>query len=253
MLIASLLISTSASAANRRAQEREARKACLSGDYTRGVAILSDLFVDASDPTYIFNQGRCYEQNMQYAAAIGRFEEYLRTGETMTLRQEDREAAEKHIADCKAHLPPDKAQASDQASPAQPDGHAKPEQPTQAVEEPHAQPQAQRGSSVYLTAGIITGAVGLAAVGAGIAFNLKVNSMVSDMETQLNYYTSNGDSTRSTYRTLAWVGYGAGAACVATGSILVAIGLARTSSSSNVALVPAVMPHQAGMAFRGAF
>jgi hypothetical protein len=32
--------------------------ACLSGDYTKGVAILSELFVDTKDPTYLFNQGR---------------------------------------------------------------------------------------------------------------------------------------------------------------------------------------------------
>jgi hypothetical protein len=60
------------------AQERAARKACLKGDYGKGVDILADLFVDTKDPTYIFNQGRCFEQNRRYEDAIGRFEEYLR-------------------------------------------------------------------------------------------------------------------------------------------------------------------------------
>ena len=46
--------------------------ACLSGDYTKGVAILSELFVDTKDPTYLFNQGRCFEQNRRYDDAIAR-------------------------------------------------------------------------------------------------------------------------------------------------------------------------------------
>ena len=70
--------------------------ACLSGDYTKGVAILSELFVDTKDPTYLFNQGRCFEQNRRYEDAVARFEEYLRIAEGK-LDAADRAAAEKHI------------------------------------------------------------------------------------------------------------------------------------------------------------
>lgn len=61
--------------ADRQALEREARRACLSGEYVKGVALLSDLFVDSKDPNYIFNQGRCFEQNLRFEEAIGRFGE----------------------------------------------------------------------------------------------------------------------------------------------------------------------------------
>jgi hypothetical protein len=88
----------SAQAASRQAQERKAHKACLSGDYAKGVSILSDLFVDSDDPTYILNQGRCFEQNRRYEDAIARFQEYLRAG--MNLKPSDKVLAEKHIADC---------------------------------------------------------------------------------------------------------------------------------------------------------
>src|SRR5664279_288568 len=101
-------------AQGREPQERAARKACLNGDYTKGVAILSELFVDTKDPTYLFNQGRCFEQNHRYEDALSRFEEYLRAAQG-TLDAADQAAAEKHIADCKDRLPPDqlnKAQAS---------------------------------------------------------------------------------------------------------------------------------------------
>jgi hypothetical protein len=47
------------------ARERQAKRACMLGDTKKGVEILTDLYLDTSDATYIFNQGRCYEQNGQ--------------------------------------------------------------------------------------------------------------------------------------------------------------------------------------------
>src|ERR1035437_1796518 len=82
--LVSLSVSTSPAAAagkhggeSKQSQERAARKACLTGDYAKGVAILSDLFIEYRDATFLFNQGRCFEQNRRYEDAIARFEEYL--------------------------------------------------------------------------------------------------------------------------------------------------------------------------------
>jgi len=102
--IALLLLTAEPSlAAGKQAQERAARKACLSGDYNKGVTILAELFVDTKDPTFIFNQGRCFEQNSMYKEAISRFEEYLRIPGGH-LDAADRAETEKHIGDCKARL-----------------------------------------------------------------------------------------------------------------------------------------------------
>ena len=76
--------------------------ACLAGDYTKGVAILSQLFVDSGDPNYIYNQGRCFEQNTRYQDAIARFQEFVRVGKKSP--EDDKAAAQKHIADCEALL-----------------------------------------------------------------------------------------------------------------------------------------------------
>jgi hypothetical protein len=81
-------------------QERAARKACLTGDPKRGVDILADLFIDTDDPTYIYNQGRCFEQNSRYEEAITKFREYLRKAGSASAA--DKADAEKHIADCQA-------------------------------------------------------------------------------------------------------------------------------------------------------
>lgn len=244
-----LLSATPAFGANRQAQEKAARKACLSGDYTQGVSVLADLFVETREPIYVFNQGRCFEQNLRYREAIGRFEEYLRIGETATLDATDRAAAEKHIADCKERLPkePDPVAAVPLPTPQPQPGPA-----GQLTEQPTT-PKPRKG---LLTAGVITGVVGLAAVGAGIAFNLKANSMVDDMETKVDGYTSSKNSSRSTYATMTWVGYGVGAACLATSAVLVGLGIASRRASSapaSVALVPSIGPDQAGVLLRGGF
>jgi hypothetical protein len=87
-------------AAREQARERQAKKACLSGDYVNGISILAALFVETEDPTFLYNQGRCYEQNVRYLEAAERFREYLRKAENLSAGE--RAEADKHIADCEA-------------------------------------------------------------------------------------------------------------------------------------------------------
>jgi hypothetical protein len=262
-LLSVLLAAAPALGSERRVQEKAARKACLTGDYTKGVAILVDLFVETRDPVYIFNQGRCFEQNRRWEDAVGRFEEYLRAGETLSLKEEDKAAAKKHIADCRSRLPADSNSGQAMTPPPLvpetvatpvPVPVSTPEPRVELVEQPQPQLEPSRSRRKLLIAGIAVGAVGVAAVGAGIAFNLKVNSMVNDMETKVDQYSQSKDSNRKTYQTLGWVGYGVGAACIATGAVLIAVGVAaRNHSSTRVALAPAVGPGQAGVLLSGAF
>ncbi|HEY5284024.1 MAG TPA: hypothetical protein VIM14_14625, partial [Polyangia bacterium] len=99
VLVACLLLAArAAQARDLDAKERAARTACLAGDYVKGVAILSELFVSTNDSNYIFNQGRCFEQNHRYEDALSRFREYLRVGKQIS--STDKAAAQKHMADC---------------------------------------------------------------------------------------------------------------------------------------------------------
>ena len=103
LVVSSLLAATSAQAGGKDTQrQRAARKACLAGDYAKGVSILSDLFLDTRDTTYIYNQGRCLEQNGRFEDAVFRFQEYLRV--TTDLSEADEVEARKHIADCQDQL-----------------------------------------------------------------------------------------------------------------------------------------------------
>jgi hypothetical protein len=265
-----LLALTTASAlaankqASKQAQERSARKACLSGDYTKGVTILSDLFVDTKDPTYIFNQGRCFEQNHRYEDAVSRFEEYLRVPDAQ-LSAADRAVAEKHIADCKDRLP-DQSSKSQASAPqpfvppppapspaAPPEPPSTPESSTSIATQPEPQPAPTHSGTALRVTGIVAMSVGVAATAAGVLLNLKANTLSNDMATTVgNYEARNTD--RKNYETMAWVGYGVGAACVVTGAILYIVGRkSGGDSSTSVALLPTIGPGQAGALLTGGF
>ena len=54
--------------------------ACASGDVTKGIAILGELYAETRNPSYVFNQGRCFQKNNKLEQARGSFTEYLRIG-----------------------------------------------------------------------------------------------------------------------------------------------------------------------------
>jgi len=54
-------------------REKAAKKACLLGEVTKGAEILADLYVETNNPVYIYNQGRCFEQNGKNDQAVLRF------------------------------------------------------------------------------------------------------------------------------------------------------------------------------------
>lgn len=270
-LIIGLLVTVPALAAGKQAlqsQEQAARKACLNGDYAKGTSILSDLFIQSGgNPIFVFNQARCFEQNRRYEDAVARFEEFLRTAEASRagLSQDDKSAAEKHIADCKRHMEQESnktssplAQASSTPAPAiAPSAPANQSQPTDSmpfVAQPASTPTSSNSRAGLRTAGIVTASVGGAALVAGILLNLHANSMASDMENNIGGYTPSKNSSHDNYVTATWVSYGVGAACVATAAVLFGIGLRSKGSASNeVAIVPAVDGHQAGLALTGSF
>jgi hypothetical protein len=258
-----LFVTTTANAASGEAQDRAARKACLTGDYAKGISILSDLFIKSKDATHLFNQGRCFEQNRRYEDAIARFEEFLRAATNQKVDEHSKTEAKKHIADCKDLLTQQTARSPApavsppqpivvQVAPALPTATSTPAAAPAIGEQVLPQPTTVPGSGLR-TAGIITASVGGAAVIAGVILNLKVNSMASDMESPGGYSPSR-ESDRKSYKTLGWISYSVGAASIATGTVLYVLGLrASSASSASLTLLPAFAPSQAGMAVKGTF
>jgi hypothetical protein len=226
---------------SREARERVARKACLTGDVPKGIDILADLFVETEDITYVFNQGRCFQQNHRWQEAVDRFQEYLR--KSADLPQNQRTEAEAHIADCKAHLPrpadsspPATAPTSAMPSPTTPNGRTAPvamAAPSSTVEPP-AVTQAQAddgGSSRLRIAGIAMGAAGLAAIGTGVAFAWKTHDIVDEM--YANGYQPGDESSRVSYNRWGWVAYGVGTAALVGGAALYWLGRPTNNATAQ--------------------
>ena len=73
LVLPPLLVSPAvAKPVNRQTLEKAAKKACITGDYRKGIDILGDLFVETNDATYVFNQGRCFQQNHRWEEALDR-------------------------------------------------------------------------------------------------------------------------------------------------------------------------------------
>ena len=89
--------STVGAAESREVREREARKACFTGNVDRGVEILVDLYGETGHPNYIFNQARCFERNGKYDQALLSYEDYLR--KATNLGDAERAQVEKSIAE----------------------------------------------------------------------------------------------------------------------------------------------------------
>jgi hypothetical protein len=246
-------ISCPAWAGEREARERAARKACLTGDYAKGVELLADLFLDSGNITYIFNQGRCLEQNHRYEDAIARFREYLVKG--VSLSAEERADADKHIAVCQSYTPhaePEKAASATVLENGVPGAASAPLATSEVAS--RAVPTEQAGRKLRI-GGVVVASVGAAAVVTGVILNLKVNSMTNDLEQRYAYNRST-DSTRENYKTLGWIAYGVGGAAVATGAVLYMLGWSQGKAArvdNTVWLTPSLAPGAAGMTMAGTF
>lgn len=235
-----------------KAQERAAKKACAAGDFRTGVEILAGLYVDTDNATYIFNQGRCYEQNHQWVNATDRFREYLRKDESLS--PEVKADVERHIADCEALQKRQEFRV--EPSPAVPMVAAAPPlapEPAQQakVASPAPAPRQENQGSGVRVAGIVLGSIGTAALATGLILNLKANSLASDFNKTHN---SSTQSSQSSYKTGSMLGYGVGAGLLATGVLLYFLGRPTADSKpSQISLLPGVMPAEFSLSIKRTF
>jgi len=105
LLVFSLLICRSVKAQEPVVDPRidESRTACMAGEVQKGIRLLAELYTASEDPIWIFNQGRCYQQNAQPTLALSRFQEFLRQSKGGP-EDEDVRDAQKHIAQIESEL-----------------------------------------------------------------------------------------------------------------------------------------------------
>jgi hypothetical protein len=200
---------------------------------------------------WVYNQARCYQQNNRWEQAISRFREYLRKAKDIS--ESDRADTERQIADCEQSLgktsqvaPPPVA--ATLPVPTQPEVRPRAAEPAVATVSSAPEPplsDANKGKGLRV-AGIISAAVGVAAVGTGVGLALKANGLST------TDYSRSREDQRTSLKTWSMVGYGVGAAAIVTGVVLYIVGW-PSEQSSSVALLPVVTPDGASVLLNGRF
>lgn len=240
-------------------KEKQAKKACLSGDYQTGVSILADLFVESRDATYLYNQGRCYEQNVRYVEAAERFREFLR--KATNLSKDDKDETERHIADCEQAVA--KAKASEptpvQAPPPPPayvpPAYTPPPAPavaTATAASPVASEPPWQHTAKWVASGAAVGLLGLGVI-EHVRYYTKNRDFNNDPKCDVAGQCKDLADAADTAQTVAIVGYAA--AAVATG-LAVTFWLTdspRASSEKPAGVALLCAPTFAGAACSGRF
>jgi hypothetical protein len=220
---------------------------------------LGDLFVETDDAAYVYNQGRCFEQNHRWNDAIDRFKEYLR--KVPDLQATEKASVESHISDCQveqAKLAPPSAAPTATPAPAPLSAAAVP--PPRSAETvnlmatPTSPAVEQHFGARLRTAGIVTASVGVLALAGGLVCNVQANSLAKDLSGTT--YDRSKASTRDTYVTFMWVGYGTGVAALAAGATLFFLGGrsgTTADTSPTVSLIPALGPGLTSLSLRGSY
>lgn len=235
-------------AEGRDARELQAKTACLGGHAEKGIELLAELYAETSDPTYIYNQGRCFEQNGKAPEAITRFKEYLR--KAPSLGAEEKAQVQSHISDMEAQANQSPSRAPEAAAPSllspsasspSPLGVPSFTSPAKPADVPPG-PNAPGPGRYLRIAGIIAGGVGVLAFVGGIYMGLRATSLSDEVTAAAHAtpatfdFSKDADGHRA--ETLQWVGYGVGAAALVGGGVMYFLG-ARRGGTETVAVIAA--------------
>ena len=196
----------------------DAKTACVAGDVQKGIRLLAELYTASNDPIWIFNQGRCYHQNVQLTQALARFKEFLRKSKGAP--DEDIRDARNYITEIEAELHRQE-QADRERSEATGD--------KLTVSGPNQPKPPEPGQGLRYT-GVGVGILGGASLAAGVVFSVLVRQTQKSVENQTANDIVDGTAIKGKndegqrYETLQWISYGVGAAAVATGSVLYWLG-----------------------------
>lgn len=254
-------------------RETQAHSECLAGRYQAGVDLLAQLFAETGNADFIYNQGRCYQQNAKPDEAILQFRAFLRKAKDLSV--EERAEVNRRIAECQTMkpkrdsgapaattappppaLPPAEVQPAPPAVPAP----AAPEKPVTAAapagvaETTPAQPSASAGMR---TGGVLVGSLGAAGIITGAIFSLTARSIANQVtaDNAQHTYSRTKDNRGRVFGDLQWMGYTLGGALLATGGFLYYLGYreAHSPASDSLSFLPMLLPGGSGAVMQGSF
>jgi hypothetical protein len=264
------------------ARSQEARAACAAGQVEKGITLLAELFASTGGINWVFNQGRCYQQNGRAEAAINRFKEYLRRSDVS--ETEKRAEAGRFIEELEADLRRARPPASS-SEPAASERHPGviegpfPGQTAPGARTPLPAPPSgtdalsvgaesssyrQDRRILFLGSAALAGA-GLLALTGGIFSSVKVKSLANEAArwnvSDWNRLAERQQARANRYERLQWLGYGVAGLALAGSGLLFYLDMkgsgeaaaagggatrARTVGHSTVSFLPLLQPGGGG-------
>lgn len=245
------------------AQKQEAEETYLEakrhfevGDFATALDLFKRVYVLTEKAELLYNVAQCWRQLGENAKAIKVFGEYLKhfpagktSDEVRTIIADLKQLPPRPIPQRPVAPTPQVApRPTPQPTPPPPPVIIQPDVPPNEVPAPEPAPTADlkpnRGRGM-LIAGIVVGTIGLGALGAGIALEVRAQEMADEISN--GHYETEFDNG-PLYAALGPVLIGVGGAAVVTGVILTVVG-ARRSKRSRVALIPSVSPRRVAVNF----
>jgi hypothetical protein len=235
------------------AREADARTACGQGRVEDAIAILGLLFDRTGDSGYLFNQGRCYQQNGRRDEALIRFRAFLQRPD---ITPDARTRAEQYVDElARGPAPQARPLVAGRAV-------ALPlrEPPSVTDAPPPAEATDQAGPRPLRVAAVVAAGVAVASVGTATYFALRVRNTMKTRDRELERpeppppdRVFELDRRGRTAESWQWVFLGTGAVALATGAAcyLVDRRLAQGSEQASVSLLFA--PGGGGALVKGTF
>jgi hypothetical protein len=223
-------------------RETEAKKACLANRPDRGIELLAELYAETNDATYIYNQGRCYQQNGRSADAVIRFREYLRKATGIAAGE-------------KAEVERSIAELEDQQRKAQAAAAAQSAAVITAPAPARDDHDAQRERRLRI-GGIVSAAIGAAAIAGGAYMGYRAKQLSDEVsaDARKGMFSQSKYDDGERAETLQWVAYGVGVVAIVSGAALYVFGIDRGGDTgATVTAMPVVGPGGGGASLRITF
>jgi tetratricopeptide (TPR) repeat protein len=227
----------------------EGQRLFLAGNYREALAAFDKGYLATDDAAFLLNMAQCHRFLKENKEALRLYQLYLKSTPEGA-NPEAREVATKAVRELEPErtISVRKVKQDSGGFPVLeplPDLDAK-QAPARPPDTPSRTPRRLR------VAGIVCGAAGLAAVGAGIAYWARAKSLSDSANSALIYHQPDYDAGKRA-ETMQWIFYSAGGAAIATGAILYFYGRRLSAKQTNVSLAPLGGPGVAGLLAHGAF
>jgi hypothetical protein len=251
------------------AREAEAKRACDAGRVQEGARLLTELLRRTNDGTYIFNLGRCHQQNGQADKALREFRTYLRRPDQDPAAAA---AARAYIAQLDPPPPAPAVNPPSDLPPALPAAAAVPSPAAPVVPpadliSPAPSPSPSPPGRVLRVAALVTGGVGLAGLVTGAAYALQTHGLEQEKREALERqdkppeWFEGQDQKGERAERLQWLCLGVGGAALAAGGVLYYFGeraghgdeASHASALGSVHATPLALPGLAGAVISGRF